>query len=261
LRARCPLVVVERDFHGAVWAYDATKQSIIVIRRTCSYDEVQGMSDKISDVVAWRAFKPANGAHVAMTMYLHKIAAQHEQNEAARGVLRKVAVPAGSSRMDVDSGSTIPASESLSATPPAPEESERADPETPAAGEQKPRRKRRSVPEQPDEAVVTPPAKPRRSDCDCYNCQHPSWKRKCLGTGGTKADADRDNEERKQRQKKSREDRAGEKESQDRQESQVEAVAMARTSHEGNVAVRPGRDTIRHWMTIPKTQVVNIGDD
>merc|ERR1712194_265815 len=100
-----------------------------------------------------------------------------------------------------------------------------------------------------------------RSKCDCYHCQHPSWKRRCLGPGGTQEDAIKDYEARKLRQKKARQDSAGEKESQDRQESQVDAVAIAGASHERRAADCPGKDSIRHWMTRPKTQVVNIGDD
>ena len=46
-----------------------------------------------------------------------------------------------------------------------------------------------------DSAVLTPPVKPKR-DCDCYHCQHPSWKRRCLGPGGTQADAIQDYETR-----------------------------------------------------------------
>jgi hypothetical protein len=164
------------------------------------------MGDKIGDVVAWRAFEPVNGTHVVMSMYLHKIVAQHEQNEEARSVLRKVAVPAaslatasgqGPSRMDADCGFNTPALAAQSATPPAPQDSAPPDPETPTSSEQKPKRKSAAASRcgSADSAVLTPPVKPKR-DCDCYHCQHPSWKRRCLGPGGTQADAIQDYETR-----------------------------------------------------------------
>ncbi len=136
--------------------------------------------------------------------------------------------------------SNVAASAGPSASPP--EDlpvSEAGDPRTPASGQQRPRRKRTTsgredLPEQAGASAVTsPPVIARR--CDCYHCQHPSWKRRCLGPGGTKADATRDYEARMQRQQKAKEYKAGQN---------VEAVAVAGLSHGSDAADCPGKDCI-----------------